>query len=61
MSKCDLPAKIDIKIKCVCFLWVCNFAGNSIGTDGIRTHSDKGIFDPQQLLIPELNKKSHNL
>ena len=45
MSKYDLPAKTNTKIQCVCFLWVRNFVGNSMGTDGIRTHSDKGIFD----------------
>lgn len=50
MSKYDLPAKTNIKIQCICFLWVWNFVGNSMGTDGIRTHSDKGIFDPRQLI-----------
>jgi len=49
MSKYNLPAKTNIKIQCVCFLLVRIIVGNSMGTDGIRTHSDKGIFDPQQL------------
>jgi len=38
MSKYDLPAKTNTKIQCVCFLWVWNFVGNSMG-----------IFDPWQL------------
>jgi hypothetical protein len=49
MSKYDLPAKTNTKFQCVCFLWVWNFVGNSMGTDIIRTHSDKDIFDPWQL------------
>jgi hypothetical protein len=57
MSKYDLPAKTNIKI-CVCFLWVPNFIGNSMGNDGLEHN---GTFDPQQLTIPYLNKMSHNL